>query len=125
MKKVLNISLVVLLLTATSGFTIFKHYCGTELVSVKINVKPIPCCGKNSIGCCHEESNTFQLREYFNITQSFIADFNFSSFVVDLFMNVSFQLTSNFEISSIYLNKGYIPPPDLSVVLANIQSFRL
>lgn len=123
-KKTVNIFILILFIVSTTGFTISKHYRRNNLVSVTINSVPKPCCGVNSKGCCHNENEFFQLTDEFAATQPLTIVQGFS-FDVSLFIQESFGLETNTEIKSIYLKKGFIPPPDISAVLSEIQSFRL
>ncbi len=123
-RKIANILVLILFIVSTTGFTISKHYCHGNLVSVSINVEAKSCCGVSDNDCCKNENEFCQLTDDFAATMPFniVNDFSFD---ISLFVQESFGLVSTTEIGSIYLNKGFIPPPDLSVVLADLQSFRL
>ena len=44
------------------GFSISKHYCGSQLVEVSINSVTDPCCDNlGASACCHNETEHFQL----------------------------------------------------------------
>ena len=124
LRKLVTIFVLVLFVISTTGFTISKHYCHGNLVSVKINSEAKSCCDISGSACCHNETEIFQLQEDFTFMQSSIADVDFV-LDISLFIQESYELVNNTEIGSIYLEKGFIPPPDLSVILADIQSFRL
>ncbi len=63
-RKIINIIIVFLLLISTSGFTISRHYCGDNLVSVVINSEAKSCCDMH--GCCHDESEFFKVNNDFS-----------------------------------------------------------
>ncbi len=69
LRKLVNIFILVLFVVSTTGFSISKHYCKGELISVALNTNPTPCCDINSCGCCHEESQFFQVEEDFTVSQ--------------------------------------------------------
>ncbi len=124
MKRLIHILVAGLLLFTTTGFTITKHYCGDNLVEVVVNVVPESCCDMNNGGCCKNESEFFQLSDDFAGSQVLNVDFQFV-FDFDLLVQESLEVKANVQISSIYLDRNFILPPDLSVSLADIQSFRL
>ncbi len=106
-KNVLNIIVVTLLLISTTGFTISKHYCGTHLVSVKINNEAKSCCGLND-NCCHNESKLLQVdNDYsFNIQNIEIESFVTVIAIIQnkLFKNI---IIENFD-STIIKPPGYL-----------------
>ncbi len=66
LKRITHIALSFLLLTATMGISVSKHYCGSRLVEVSINSEAIPCCADmGNSGCCHDETEYFQFDEDF------------------------------------------------------------
>jgi len=122
MKRFINILVTGLFFFTTTGFTVTRHYCGDNLISVAIDSTPVGC-GMNG-GCCHNESTLFQLKEDITLTQAVDLDTEFS-FDIQAYQNelIILNPTEAF-VSNSYL-KYEIPPPDLSVYLAEIQSFRL
>jgi hypothetical protein len=73
-KKSLDIVLALLVLVATTGIMVTKHYCGDNLAGIAFFSKPEPCCDME--GCCHFESSFHQLKEDFftpdNYTKSYL-----------------------------------------------------
>ncbi len=63
--KMVNSMLAFMLLVTTSGFTISRHYCGPNLISVTIDARAKSCCDDDKGGCCHDELEHFQLKEDF------------------------------------------------------------
>ena len=123
MKRFLHIIVAVLLLFATTGFTITKHYCSGNLVDVAINAMPDPCCDMGE-ACCTNESETFQLKENLERIQSVNLD-NEISFDIQLIFTELLKInTVEIAVPISSFDKG-IPPPDVTAFLADIQSFRL
>ena len=68
-RKLIHITVALLLLFVTAGYSISKHYCGTRLVSVTISHEAEPCCDmEGKSGCCRNETKSFQLDENFVIS---------------------------------------------------------
>ena len=124
LKKILHVIVLSLFVISTTGFSISRHYCQGKLVSFKINAEAKPGCDMSCGNCCHNETDTYQLKEDFTLVQISTLEADYS--IDDILFNpLSFEIIDNYEITSIYLKKGFIPPPDLSAVLADLQSFRL
>lgn len=70
LRKTIHIILTALLLTATTGFTISKHYCENTLVSYSLYTEAEACCEDISDECCHDVSEHFQVKQEF-VTTSF------------------------------------------------------
>ena len=64
LKKIGHIVLSLLLLLATTGMAVSKHYCGDSLVSTVLFGEADPCCESGS--CCQNESSFYQLDEDFS-----------------------------------------------------------
>lgn len=47
-----------------SGFSLFKHYCGDELISMSLLMLPHACCEGNC-PFCKNESTTFEIEDDF------------------------------------------------------------
>lgn len=67
LKKFSHIVLSLLLLLATTGMAVSKHYCGDALVDVALNKNAESCC--NDGACCHNETQVYQLDEDFSAPQ--------------------------------------------------------
>ena len=72
-KKIANVFLAVTLLTATTGFTLNKHYCMGRLKSVAVNVHADHCYEgeKEQMPCCEDVSEEFRLEEVMSSTFDF------------------------------------------------------
>ncbi len=78
LKKVSHIIVSVLLLVATTGFTIYINHCGEELMAKSLQTDQNDCCDMAS-ACCHEEAETIKIDvEY--LSASF--DYNFELDVI-------------------------------------------
>ena len=53
-----------MLLVATSGFSVTKHYCGNDLISVVLGTQAESCCD-GPCDCCHDETQHFQVDDDF------------------------------------------------------------
>lgn len=93
------------------------------MVDIAINSTPKSCCDISE-GCCSNESELFQLKDDMTVIQSMDLDHAFS-FDIQLFLNEFIIINSNKVISLVSIFKNDLGPPDLSVFLAQIQSFRL
>lgn len=64
LKSVLHIAVSLLLLIATTGFSITRHYCHDNLMSVVLGTEADSCCD-GPCDCCHDESEHFRLDNEF------------------------------------------------------------
>jgi hypothetical protein len=62
-KNFSHITLSFLLLLATTGMAVSKHFCGDFLVSTVLFSKPDSCCDDDN--CCHNELEFYQVDEDF------------------------------------------------------------
>jgi hypothetical protein len=108
LKKTLHITLSFLLLFSTAGFTITNHFCGKTLVRTAINSEPEPCCDME--GCCHNESEHFQVKDDFCITDNISV---ITAPVIDVFFNTIFitQLYRPSDTSFRSFPVAESPPP--------------
>lgn len=124
LRKILNIILVALLLMASTGFTVSKHYCGEELISVAINEEPKTCCDGEMKGCCTQETLIFQIED--NFFSPFLNN-SFQHIVsIDLyrFHNVSTYVANENNENFIFSEK--LPPPENTLAfLTKLQVFLL
>lgn len=63
-KKISHIILSCLLLIATMGMAVSKHYCSDDLVSVSLFDEADNCC--DEMGCCHTENKFIQVKDDFS-----------------------------------------------------------
>jgi len=65
LKKIVHIAISAVLLAATIGIAVSKHYCGDSMVSVSLNDEASACCEGGA--CCHNENHFFQLDVDFSV----------------------------------------------------------
>ncbi len=90
LRKTVHIIITALLLTATTGFTVSRHYCGNTLVSFSLSAEAAACCEDISGECCHDVS------EHFEIDQEFVTS-SLSLENVFFFTYESIQSVTNFQ----------------------------
>ena len=124
LRKTTNIVLILLWTITTTGFTISKHYCGERLVSVTINHSlDTSCCGPER-GCCHNEKESIQLKNDYIAAQEFE---ELSTPEQENLFPVIYSYISNIPVKIKDQTKYYRnshPPPKLSVILSELQTFR-
>ena len=128
MNTITSIFLSFLLLLSTTGFTINKHFCGGHMVAVQFfsTEEPESCCdGMDNMpaGCCHNETDYYQLDETFNLAKvSFEIAPNFVfTFIKHIVLNDLFTSTDTYKAK--YLH--YKPPLIELDIPVLIQSFLL
>ncbi|MFO7828234.1 MAG: hypothetical protein R6V23_06420 [Bacteroidales bacterium] len=110
-RSLVHITISLLLLTSITGFSISKHYCGDQFVSVKINQEAKSCCDMTG-GCCHNET------EFYQIDNDFLTAYNhsFQSLnEIDLLFPGSLTISSknHTEKNPFFRNTSEYPPPKL------------
>lgn len=124
LKKISHIILSVLLLTATMGMAISKHYCSGDLISAKLFTEAESCCD-GPCDCCHNENHFYQVQDDFTAVQIHeipqLAQTDI--FGHELF---SFELETGYEnrISLRYFIDSP-PPPKIQKVLSLQQAYLL
>ena len=126
-KKVLNIIVALLSFATTTGFTISKHYCGDDLISMTIDSKTKSCCGDESCNCCHNETEIIQLKEHFI---NFISKISLNNNVTIDLLIFSNLFDQNYSCITENVNNNLIfndtsPPKQTRDTLAGIQSYLL
>lgn len=125
LKTAIHITIAFLMLAMTTGFSVSKHYCGEDLISVSVNSDAKSCCDDDCEGCRNEI-------EQLNLDQDFLE----SGFVLNLGSNapVLFDLFSDSRIieirpvvadNNLFLQKDLPPPSCLSVLLSMQQTYLL
>lgn len=79
-RKVVHITLVILLLATSTGITIYAHYCGSTFKSISVDVVHDSCCEGNCKDC-HNEVLNFKIHDDFSTTAY---NFAFQLFSTDL-----------------------------------------
>lgn len=119
-RKVAHMAISVLLLIATAGITVSKHYCGDKLKSVTLMNSPDACCDMES--CCHDEKQVFMLDNDFTYTPE--EDVNAPGFKIS--ETATYSIIASLPDNSPFIVFNDRPqPPGLRTYLASIQSFLL
>jgi hypothetical protein len=69
MKRAGNIIVIFLLLTATGGLSVTRHYCGQSMVSFSLFSTPEQCCGREC-DKCHNEFSFNKVTDDFTVSSS-------------------------------------------------------
>lgn len=93
-KKAGNIAIIILLLIATGGVPVTRHYCGLVQKSVSFYTTPKSCCGE---GCdkCHNVLKFNKVNDDFEAGSSITVHTNtdivtlHTAFFIDLFDNIN------------------------------------
>lgn len=64
LRKVINISVLVLIVLATTGVSITKHFCGEQLKDISLTGNTKSCCG-DECSCCHDEKIILKITDNF------------------------------------------------------------
>lgn len=123
LRKTSHIILSSLLLFATVGLTISKHYCGRNLISTSIFGEAESCCDNSD--CCKNETETFQLDEDYSLVsvsevpQS--AEFELLNLAILVY---NFSVIETKEIQE-FFESDLPPPPKIQTVLSQRQTYLL
>lgn len=122
-RKIAHLTLALLLLTTTMGFSVSKHYCGTRLVEISINSEAEPCCDDMGTStCCHNETEYYQLDEDF-VSSVSIENFQLANLIV-LFPTVIIYFIDVPEIEIEVANYAESPPiPTIQTKLSLLQTY--
>jgi hypothetical protein len=120
-RKVIHITMVMLLLATSTGMTIYSHYCGPTLESVSINAVPHSCCGDNC-NCCHNESVSVKIHDDYSVSA-----FTFEFHLFELALPSVQPLLVEEPILKplLFTQADNLPPPPIQTVLSSLQSYRL
>lgn len=121
--NIFSITVTLVLLVVTTGFTVSTHYCGDTVISKSVNDTPESCCGAMGTSeCCQVES------EFVKLDVSFLASMSdvpvpavryeiFPVFMSDEFLT---DIYNNFHFSCIETGA---PPGSHSQTLSLFQVF--
>ncbi|WP_423127562.1 HYC_CC_PP family protein [Gaoshiqia sp. Z1-71] len=129
LRKISHITLMLLLLVLTAGFTVSRHYCGDSLMDVTFFSGSATSCDESGMtcssdDCCHDESQVFQLDHQY--TSPIILDHvQYIQFILaELFIPLAFECPLNKEVD-LFIVAESPPPGNLKTVLAGLQIYRL
>lgn len=135
LKHITTFFMALLVLVASMGFTLNKHFCGGELKQVAINkqvelcvmckaAEEKPACHKEQDkDCCENQQDKVEINDLTlakKIDKQIQSDFNFIALAPILLSNIHVDLSSN----SIHL-KEYAPPLIAHNIPVEVQSFLL
>ncbi|MCF8229043.1 MAG: hypothetical protein K9G58_13300 [Bacteroidales bacterium] len=110
MKRTFSIGLALLLVLSTIGVTVNKHYSAGELYSVALFGEADSCC-EVDCDCCHEESETYQVKDEF-ISSSFdLAKVYFTEAITLLYEKLVQDLFGT-DKTQACLEQDKSPPPE-------------
>jgi hypothetical protein len=119
LKKAGNIAIILLLLVATGGMPITRHYCGTVEMSFSVYSTPKACCNGHC-DKCHNVFKFSKVNDNFEagslISTQALTDFVTlnTTFFIDLFENVNISsLTDSFNQRAIFNYKAGCSPASL------------
>src|SRR6056297_1232562 len=109
LRLLIHISISLILMFSITGFTVSKHYCGAELVSIEINKEASQCCDMEE-NCCHNETDFYQLDNDFFVSTYYLAE---NPSVQEFLFPVIFPFvnTDIFSSDSLVLYIPESPPP--------------
>ena len=120
-RKVIHITLVILLLATSVGMTVYTHYCGTTIESVGIDKAPHACCGDDCKDC-HNESVSVKIHDAYLVT-SFTFDFHLFELALPV---VQPHLAEEPILQkALFAFVNDLPPPPIQTILARLQTYRL
>lgn len=109
------------MLAVSTGFTLTRHYCGNDLVSMAVDSMPKSCCETG--GCCHNETSFVHLQEDYVAPASPELK---ASPVLDLFFLTELSFVTIEPLAEAYTDV-FIPesPPPVSMqtVLSLLQTY--
>ena len=123
LNKILHISISLLLVTATTGVTISKHYSGGKPYSFSITGKAQSCC-ETDCDCCKNSADTFRLTaDFLATTNTYHNDEPFTE-LCDIFYIAEQNLYHTCKYQSLLKVYYQLPLSDPDI-RAQIQSFLL
>ena len=123
LKKISHIVLSLLLLSATTGLAVSKHYCGESLISIDFFDEAETCCDDGN--CCHNESAFYQVDEDFSAPVfSQLPSVTAIDLLVDV-SDLSFDWYPRESPADFIIEKDIPPPPNIQTFLSLKQAFLL
>ena len=123
LRKASHIIFSALLLIATVGMTISKHYCGGNHVSTSFFVEAKSCC--DSGGCCQNETETFQLDEDFSVSSIIEVPETAHSEIISVALVLLEKTFEENENKSEFIISDLPPPPKIQTSLSKKQLYLL
>jgi hypothetical protein len=123
LRKTSHIILSALLLFATVGLAISKHYCSGNLVSTSIFGEAESCCDDSD--CCHNESEVYQIHEDYSLVSVSEVPQTAEFELLDLAISVYNFTVIETEETEEFFESDLPPPPKIQTVLSRKQSYLL
>src|ERR1035437_2636133 len=119
LKKITHITLILILIMATTGVTISRHYCGNHLVAISL-FKSVKCaCGDKD---CHNVLKQIKVTDNYSASEVLHSDapisFDLPSFV---FEGLTYPTYAGYSFAFFFLKS---PPLHDEKTLYLLQSFR-
>jgi hypothetical protein len=119
LKKAGNIAVILLLLVATGGMPVTRHYCGAAEMSFSVYSTPKACC-EGSCNKCHNVFKFSKVNDNFeagsSITAQTLTDLVtlHTSFFINLFDNINISPVTDFSSQrAIYIYRAGHSPASL------------
>ena len=125
MRKIISISLSLLILLSTVGFSINTHYCANKASASISFTTPHSCCGEKKMpsNCCKNVSKFVQLKANYNTTQIVqvprAISFNSIIFFIQLY---NFSIENSRTLTTSFFIKA---PPLITIPLTVLHSIFL
>lgn len=120
LKKIVHIVFCLLLIVATTGFTISKHYCGNKLLSVSL-FDGDKCMCVGPCKDCHTNIKQIKVSDNYSISEVLHPKAPVSAFAI-LIYNTEFSPLASIAIGN-YLFEYKDPPPCSQSLFILHQSF--
>lgn len=121
LRKFSHILIFILLLTATTGMVISKHFCNNILISSSLLFDADSCCDDD---CCQNRSEFHQLKEKFNFSE--YAKIPRITEIGLLILEHHFSLIIfQKKDKPVLFTENDPPPPDINTILSLRQSYLL
>lgn len=121
LRKVVHITLIILLLATSTGMTFYTHYCGSTFESVRINAVPHSCCG-NDCPCCHNKSIIVKIQDHYSASQF---NFDFQANGLTLLEVRELLITETIQDAPLFAVVSDFSPPPIQTILSSLQTYRL
>ncbi|MFC0877409.1 hypothetical protein ACE01N_12485 [Saccharicrinis sp. FJH2] len=122
MRLILNITVSLILMVATTGVTISKHYCHNHLVDVSVNHHADKCCDTGCNSCKDEVAS-------YKVTDTFMGADVLASLpvtVIQLYLNAVVDITeATTGVENQHFTELSTGPPPVTTIsrLSKIQTF--
>ena len=119
MKKLIHFGLALLLVVATTGVSISKHYCGDVLRNVSLYAEVDPCGDgmEMPVDCCKDITNHFSVEDDFQFQQTILnldPPVTLVNFIAYLFIP-RFYIEKENESSWLTQNPPSLSEPDIYI----------